>query len=188
MPNSYLSTPLIFLIDVIFSIYITIVALRLIMQWAQWEYHHPIVQLIIKATQVPVKFLRRFIPPLGRWDSATLILLFALTFIKLFLISLLQTGAGHQGFFIGWLLADVFSLFITLFTFSIIIEVVLSWVVPPNTHNPIKPLIHSMNAPLLRPVRQKLPIMGGVDLSPLVVVIGLQVLSMLILPILIMAP
>ncbi len=188
MSNTYFSTPLIFLIDVLFSIYITIVALRLIMQWAQWEYHHPLVQLIIKATQTPVKFLRRFIPPFGRWDSATLILLFALSFVKLALISLLQSQTSYQGFFIGWLLADVFSLFITLFTFSIIIEVVLSWVVPPHSHNPITPLIHSMNAPLLRPVRQRLPLMSGIDLSPLVVVIGLQLLSMLVLPILVMAP
>jgi len=188
MPSTYFSTPLTFLVDVLFSIYITIVALRLIMQWAQWEYHHPLVQLIIKATQVPVKFLRRFIPPFGRWDSATLILLFALTFFKLMLISLIQGHAAYQGFFIGWLLADVFSLFITLFTFSIIIEVVLSWIVPPHAHNPIIPLIHSMNAPLLRPVRQRVPLMGGIDLSPVVVVIGLQVLSMLVIPILLLAP
>jgi len=188
MPSNYLATPLIFLVEILFSIYITIVALRLIMQWAQWEYHHPLVQLIIKATQVPVKFLRRFIPPLGRWDTATILLLFTLTFVKLFLISILQAGSGAQGLFIGLLLADIFSLFITLFTFSIIIQVVLSWIVPPGTHNPITPLIHSMNEPLLRPVRQKLPAMGGLDLSPLIVVIGLQVLLMLILPILIMAP
>jgi YggT family protein len=188
MPNNYLTNPLTFLVEVVFSIYITIVALRLIMQWAQWEYHHPLVQLIIKATQVPVKFLRRFIPPLGKWDSATIILLLALTFVKLILISTLQAGPGTQGLFIGLLLADVFSLFITLFTFSIIIEVVLSWVVPPHTHNPITPLIHSMNEPLLRPIRQKLPMLGGIDLSPLIVILGLQVLSMLVLPILIMAP
>ena len=188
MPSNYLTTPLIFLVEILFSIYITIVALRLVMQWAQWEYHHPLVQLIIKATQGPVKFLRRFIPPLGRWDTATILLLFALTFVKLFLISILQAGVGTQGLFIGLLLADVFSLFITLFTFSIIIQVVLSWIVPPGTHNQITPLIHSMNEPLLRPIRQKLPVMGGLDLSPLIVIIGLQVLSMLILPILVMAP
>ena len=117
MPSNYLATPLIFLVEILFSIYITIVALRLIMQWAQWEYHHPLVQLIIKATQVPVKFLRRFIPPLGRWDTATILLLFTLTFVKLFLISILQAGSGAQGLFIGLLLADIFSLFITLFTF-----------------------------------------------------------------------
>ncbi|MCL4123165.1 UNVERIFIED_CONTAM: hypothetical protein GTU68_048308 [Idotea baltica] len=155
------------------------------MQWAQWEYHHPLVQLIIKATQVPVKTLRRFIPPLGRWDTATIVLLFALTFLKLLLINVLQSGYAYSGFFIGWLLADIFSLFITIFTFSIIIEVILSWVVPPGTDNPIAPLIHRMNQPLLKPIKQKLPSMGAVDLSPLVAVIGLQLLSMLVIPLLV---
>lgn len=185
MPNAYFSNPLVFLIDTLFSIYILIVALRIIMQWADWEYHHPLAQMIIKATQMPVKALRRFIPPMGSWDSATIVLLFALTFVKLFLISVLQSGETYQGFFLGWLLADVFSLFITIFTFSIIIEVVLSWVVPPGTQNPISPLIHSMNQPLLKPIRQNIPAMGTLDLSPLVAVIGLQVLSMLVLPLLI---
>ena len=184
MPSNYLSNPLIFLIDILFSIYITIIALRLIMQWAQWEQRHSLVQLIIKTTQVPVKLLRRFFPSFGKWDSATIILLFILTFIKLFLISFLQDTSSHQGFFFGWLIADVFALFITLFTFSILIEVFLSWIVPPHTQNHITPLIRSMNEPLLRPIRQKLPIMNGLDLSPLIVVLGLQVLSMLIIPIL----
>ena len=184
MPNNYLSSPLIFLIDILFSIYITIIAFRLIMQWAQWDNHHPLVQLIIKTTQTPVKLLRRFFPSVGKWDSATIILLFFLTFIKLFLISSLQDTSTNQSFFFGWLIADVFALFITLFTFSILIEVFLSWIVPPHTQNHIIPLIRSMNEPLLRPIRQKLPIMNGLDLSPLIVVLGLQVLSMLVIPIL----
>ena len=185
MPNAYFSNPLIFLIDTLFSLYILIVAFRIIMQWAQWEYHHPLVQMIIKATQVPVKALRRFIPPLGRWDTATIVLLFALTFLKLFLISVVQTGPAYPGLFLGWLVADIFSLFITIFTFSIIIEVILSWVVPPGNQNPIAPLIHSMNQPFLKPIRQNLPSMGAIDLSPLIAVIGLQILSMLVLPLLV---
>ena len=184
MPNNYLSSPLIFLIDILFSIYITIIALRLVTQWAQWEHHHPLVQLIIKTTQTPVKLLRRFFPSFGKWDSATIILLFFLNFIKLFLINSLQDTSYNQGFFIGWLMADVLTLFITLFTFSILIEVFLSWIIPPHTQNHITPLIRSMNEPLLRPIRQKLPSMNGLDLSPLIVVLGLQVSSMLIIPIL----
>ena len=102
MPNNYLSSPLIFLIDILFSIYITIIAFRLIMQWAQWDNRHPLVQLIIKTTQTPVKLLRRFFPSVGKWDSATIILLFFLTFIKLFLISSLQDTSYSSGLLL-WL-------------------------------------------------------------------------------------
>lgn len=184
MPNSYFSSPLIFLIETLFGLYIGIVALRIIMQWAQWEYHNPIVQFIIRITQAPIKFLRRFIPPMGRWDSATIVFLVALTLIKLLLISLLQAAPISLPLLLRFTLADIFSLFITLFTASIIIQVILSWVSPANSYNPITPLISRMNAPLLRPVRKWLPDMGGIDLSPLVVILGLQILAMLVLPLL----
>ncbi len=183
MPANYFSNPLIFLVDTLFSLYILIVALRVVMQWAQWEYHHPLVQLIIKATQVPVKALRRFIPAMGRWDTATFVLLFLLTLVKFIIIGTLQPFAV-SGFILAWVLADLISLFITIYTISIIIEVALSWISPPGSHNPIAPLLHSMNSPILTPIRQKMPPMGGIDLSPLIAIIGLQFLSMLIIPLL----
>jgi len=154
------------------------------MQWAHWEYSNPLVQLIIRATQLPVKFLRKFIPPLGRWDSATILLLVILTFIKLLLIGFLQSVPLNFVIVFRWMLADILSLFITLFSASIIIQVILSWVAPHNSYNPITPLISRMNAPLLNPIKRLLPPMGGLDLSPLVAIIGLQILAMLTLPLL----
>lgn len=185
MPSTYFSSPLIFLIDTLFGLYMGIVALRIIMQWAQWEYHNPLVQFIIKATQIPVKFLRQFIPPMGRWDSATIVLLFSLALIKILLITSIQVGIPQPFLLLRFIVADVFSLFITLFSASIIIQVVISWISPHNQYNPLTPLLSRMNTPLLRPVRQWLPDMGGFDLSPLVVLLALQVLSMLVLPLLV---
>jgi YggT family protein len=72
-----------------------------------------------------------------------------------------------------------------MFTVSIIIEVILSWVAATGNYNPVMPLVQRMNAPLLRPVRQMLPPLGGIDLSPLFVIMGLQVLKMLVMPLLI---
>ena len=185
MPSTYFSSPLIFLIDVLFGLYMGIVALRLIMQWAQWEYHNQLVQFIIKATQVPVKFLRQFIPAMGQWDSATIVLLFSLALIKILLIFSLQAGLFQPLLLLRLMLADVFSLFITLFSASIIIQAILSWIAPHTQNNPLTPLLNRMNNPLLRPVRKRLPDMGGFDLSPLVVLLALQVLSMLVLPLLV---
>jgi YggT family protein len=185
MPSGYFTTPLTFIVDVLFGLYIAIVALRLIMQWAQWEYHNPIVQMIIKVTQVPVKWLRRYIPPYGKWDTATLVLLIALTSLKLIIIGALQPAHVRQPLFFAWLIADIFSLFITLFSASIIIQVILSWVTPVGTYNPVAPLVHSMNSPLLRPFRRLLPPIAGIDLSPLFALLALQVLSMLVMPLLI---
>lgn len=184
MSNSYFANPLIFVIETLFYLYMIVVALRLVMQWANWDYHNPLVQFIITASQVPVKFLRQFIPALGRWDTATLVLLILVTLVKLLVVGLI-IGALPKGLmWISLLLADIFSLFISIFTVSIIIEVILSWVTPAGSYNPVAPLVSRMNAPLLRPVRNLLPPLGGIDLSPLFVLLGLQVISMLVMPLL----
>lgn len=185
MPNGYFSSPLIFLIEVLFSFYMGIVALRLIMQWAHWEYHNPLVQTLIRITQAPIKQLRRIIPPIGRWDTATIVFLLLLALIKILLLGLIQSYSLTPILITRLIMADIFSLFITLFTASIIIQAIISWIAPHNSYNPITPLIQRMNAPLLTPVRKWLPDMGGIDLSPLVVILGLQVLSMLVLPLLV---
>lgn len=184
MPSGYFSQPILFIIEVLFGLYMGIVALRIVMQWAHWEYHNPLVQLIIRATQIPVKFLRRFIPPLGRWDTATIVLLFALAILKLLLMAILIPSLFNLVVIFRLALADIFSLFITLFCASIIVQVILSWIQPHNSDNPIAPLLSRMNGPLLRPIRQRLPSMSGLDLSPLIALLGLQLLSMLVLPLL----
>ena len=66
---------------------------------------------------------------------------------------------------------------------AIIVQVIISWV-NPGSYNPVTGLLHSLTEPVLRPIRQLLPPLSGIDLSPLFAIIGLQVLKMLILPLL----
>jgi len=184
MPSGYFIQPILFLVEVLFGLYMGIVALRIIMQWAKWDYQNPMVQLIIKATQVPVKFLRRFIPSLGKWDTATIVLLVLLALIKTILISTISGYVLSPFILMQLTIAGIFTLFITLFSASIIIRVILSWIQPANTYNPITPLINKMTSPLLQPIRRMLPDLGGLDLSSLIALLGLQLLSMLVLPLL----
>lgn len=184
MTNSYFANPLIFLIDTLFFLYMLIVALRLLMPWINWPSNQPLTQMVIRATQGLVHPLRKVLPPVGKLDTAVLVLLLLISLLKLIFISALQGNVPSILALIPYTLADVFSLFITLFTMTIIIEVVLSWLTPPGSYNPMAELLVRLNAPLLNPVRRMLPNMGGLDLSPLIVIVGLQVLSMLILPLL----
>jgi YggT family protein len=75
--------------------------------------------------------------------------------------------------------AELLQLCIYVFLFSIIVQVVLSWL-SPDTYNPVTALLHRLNEPLLRPARQLLPPFSGIDLSPLVVIIVLQLASILL--------
>ena len=183
MPSGYFSNPFIFLIDVLFGFYLAVLALRLIMQWVNWSHYNPLVQFIVNITQPPVQLLRKFIPSIGRLDTATLFLLFLVEFIKLLLIGLLQPQLFEISF-LRIALVDLFKLFITLYSASIIIEIVLSWISPQDNNNPVVALTRKMNAPLLTPIRKRLPYIGGFDLSPVVVLLGLQIVSMLVLPLL----
>lgn len=184
MPSGYFANPIIFLVEVLFGLYTGIIALRIIMQWAQWGYNNPLVQFIIRATQAPVKLLRKIIPSLGRWDSATIVLLLIVTAIQLLLLTALKSIPYAFAIFIPWLLFDIFALFITLFTASIFIEVILGWLTPHNAYNPIQPLVQRMNQPLLTPLRRILPPMAGLDFSPFIAILILQILLMLVRPLL----
>ncbi|EMR13147.1 Integral membrane protein YggT [Methylophaga lonarensis MPL] len=186
MSNNYFTNPLVFLIETAFFLYMILLALRLLMPWARWDYHHPISQFIVRFTQPPLNLLRSFIPAIGRLDTATLVLLIIVTMIKLLLVSMLFGYLLGPMALIQRSIAEIFSLFITLFTVTILIEVVLSWITPPGSHNPAANLIRRLNAPLLEPVRKKMPSTSGLDLTPLVVVIGLQLLHMLVLPLLLL--
>lgn len=70
---------------------------------------------------------------------------------------------------------------INIFLFAILIQVIVSWI-NPGSHNPAISLIISLTEPLLAPVRRRMPDMGGLDLSPMVVMLGLVVLEMLLVP------
>ena len=91
-------------------------------------------------------------------------------------------GAGMQPLAAALLaIPELISLTINVFLFAILIQVVISWI-NPGSYNPALSLIHSLTEPLLAPVRRRLPDMGGLDLSPMVVMLGLVVLEMLLIP------
>ena len=75
---------------------------------------------------------------------------------------------------------DLLALFFNIFFFAIIIMAVLSWI-SPGGYNPVGALVSGISEPLIRPVRRYIPPLGGLDLSPLVVLIGLQVLKILVI-------
>ncbi len=78
---------------------------------------------------------------------------------------------------------------ITLYTYIIIANVILSWLMAFGVINAYNPIVRSiwqginaMTEPLLRPIRNLLPNMGGIDLSPIVLLLGCYFVQSVILP------
>ena len=178
MGGSYVGNAATFLIQTVFGLYILIVMLRFLLQWARADFYNPISQFIVKATQPPLKPLRKIIPGIGGLDMAALIFMLVLKFVELWLVTGLLGMSPQIGGLAMLSIAELLGLLINVFIFSILIQVIISWV-NPGMHNPVMGLLHSLTEPLLAPARRVIPPISGLDLSPIIVIVCLQLASML---------
>ena len=176
--GSYIADALTFLIKTVFELYILAVMLRFLLQLFRADFYNPISQFLIKITTPVLRPLRRWIPGFAGIDVAALALMAILQFIEIALIAAANGYIPGIGGLLIVSIADLLQSLIYVFIVAILIQVVLSWIAP-DTYNPMTSILRSLCGPLLRPVRHRLPSLGGLDLSPLVVLIVLQLILML---------
>jgi len=133
---------------------------------------NPLGRFVFALTDWLVLPLRRIVPALGRWDTASLLAAFLLELTQFLLLWLLAGARG--GLIVIPILAafGLLRLVISALTGLVIVYAVLSWV---PTASPISDVIERLCAPPLKPIRRLLPLVGGVDLSPLVLLVLLQI-------------
>jgi len=166
-----------FLIDTLFDLYIMVVLLRVWLQLARADFYNPFSQFIVKATQPVIAPLRRFIPGFGGLDVATIIFACVVAIAKIFVLSLVLNFNISIAFMLISALAIVITTTFNLLFWILVIRAILSWV--SKGQNPIEAVMIQLTEPLLSPVRRVIPAMGGLDLSMLVVLLGLQFLEKL---------
>lgn len=181
MSWDYLAEPAIFLLDTLFSLYIFALILRFLFQWVDADFYNPISQFLIKITHPPLRFMRRFIPAIGRVDTASLVLMISLQMLSGYLIFLLKGASTTVPALLVWSLAQLLDVLFNLYFFAIIIRAVLSWV-GSGVYNPATSLLYSLTEPLLRASRRLLPPISGIDLSPSIPLVGIPLLKMLVMP------
>ncbi len=181
MGTNYMTDPIIFLIDTLVSLYILAVFIRFLLQWCGAEFYNPISQFLVKITHPPIKFLRRYVPPVGRIDSASIVLLFILQMTSDFVILLLKGVALSLPTLLILSLTQLISLLINIFIFAVFARAILSWI-NPGSYNAASSLLDSLTDPLLDTCRRFIPDLGGIDLSPLAALLMLQLAKMMILP------
>ena len=171
---------LVFILRTLAELYIITFVLRFILQWVRADVRNPLCQFIIRVTNPLILPIRRFVPPIGPIDSATLLVLVGLQYlITLVLVTIACVGTPD---ILQLLLVAVLRLvYVTLqiYFFAILAYVILSWV-SPGGYNPAISLLTSVVEPLLQPLRRWIPAIGGLDLSPLFAIIGIQALMMLL--------
>jgi YggT family protein len=179
--SSYFTNPITFLVQVLFGAYILVVMLRFLLQLFRADFYNPISQFIVKLTAPILKYLRRIIPGLGGLDLASVVLMWVLKAMELALVVTLAGLPMSPLMAFAWALPELLKLAINVFLFSILIQVIFSWV-NPGAYNPVTTLISYLTDPIMRPLRRIIPPIGGLDLSPMAAMIGLYLLQMLLLP------
>ncbi|ERP89357.1 membrane protein [Alcanivorax sp. P2S70] len=172
---------LIYLLDFAFSAYIFIVLTRFVLQLARADFYNPISQFVLKATNPLLKPLRRVVPGYGGLDVASLVLVVVLIILKAITILSIQVGgfpSGIGGQLILYSLRELAAVILNYIFWAVLLRVILSWVAP-DPYNPVVRIVVQITEPVMAPVRKLLPPMGGFDLSPLVVLLGIQLLQIL---------
>jgi YggT family protein len=181
MTGNYLTNPLIFLIQTLGGLYAFVAMLRFLLQLTKADFYNPISQFVVKVTSPVLMPLRRFIPGFRGMDISSLVLAWLVKTVVLFLVGILAgLGLASIGAIL-WSIPALVELVIDVFIYAVIIRVVLSWV-NPGSANPMAILIDRLTDPIMAPVQQRLPAIGGLDLSPIAVTIGLVLLQMLLIP------
>lgn len=184
MDAGYWLAPLKFLIDTFVTLYTLAIMLRLVLQLVRADYYNPISQFLLKVTQPVLRPLRRYIPSVGRIDLASIVLMLVLQTVKVVLVAVFE-GVALPAFGAVFVLAaiQVLELLFDLYVGVILGSALLSWV-STHSNSPAVSLVFSLSEPVLDPARRFLPVIGGMDLSPIAVLMALELARMLLFPLL----
>jgi YggT family protein len=181
MTQAYFTDPLVFLVKTLFGLYITVVVIRFLLQWARADFYNPVSQFVVKLTSPVLRPLRKMIPGYRGLDTASVVLAWLLKAAELAILTLLLGLDRNPLGALAWALPALVGLIISIFLFAVLIRVILSWL-NPDPYNPAVDLLTRLTDPIMRPAQRLIPPVSGIDLSPMVVMIGLVLLEMLLLP------
>ena len=169
-----MQSALIFLFKTLADLYLLTFLLRFVMQWVRASHYNPLSQFVFKVTNPLVVPARRVLPSVAGLDTPTLVVLIALEII----VTIVLVRLGGLSFLpipqlLAYSLLRLLALAVWFYTVALFIYVVLSWFGDRGA-NPMTVLLAELVEPILRPARRLLPPIGGLDLSPLIVILLLQ--------------
>lgn len=169
-----------FLVNTLLGLASFVLLLRLLLQVVRGDFRNPIVRGIVQLTNPVVVPLRRWVPAVGRIDSASVIAIVATTAIKLWLLDLITPLPGAVGIgFLKLLAIDLARLLLQSYLYLILLYALSSFFAQ-DAYSPGRSMLASLCEPILRPIRKRLPAVSGFDLSPLVALLAIQALLLLV--------
>jgi YggT family protein len=163
----------IYLVEAVFGFFVFMLLARFHFQWLRVSFRNQIGEFVIATTNWLVLPTRRFVPGLAGLDLPTLLLAWVLQSLCVWIVVAMR---GIDPALIDVILRaalDLLRYSLYILVFAIIVQVVISWV---NPYAPMAPVFNAVTAPFLRPLRRFIPPLAGVDLTPLVLLIVIQII------------
>ena len=168
-----------FLLNTVFTLFGAALLLRAWLQVVRMPPYNPVTNAVLQVTNWIVLPLRHILPTTRKIDWASLVaaLLAAMVYVVLMVV---LTGADPLTLLPTLLIVAVLTLIkwaLNLIIWMTILMALLSWL---NPQSPAMPLLYQLTAPFLNPLRRVLPKFGGIDLSPILLFVIVQVLQMVV--------
>ena len=164
-------------LDVIASLVAGTCLLRLLMQSQRIPFNQPLGRFVFAMTDWIVLPLRRVVPAWSRWDLSSLLAAWLIKLAQFLALWLLAGAHGHLGLLPLVSLVGLAQLSVSALSALVLAYALMSWVQPDSV---MYYTLERLCEPWLRPLRRIVPLVGGVDLSPLALLLVLQLLGMLL--------
>lgn len=165
------------------SLFLVIVILRFLLQLVRADFYNPVSQAIVKITMPLLKPLRKFIPSILGIDTASVVLIILVQLLATILLCVIM---GAMELIVNplplilWGVIGALTIVSSIFFWCMIISIIGSFIAPMS-HHPLLTLANQIINPLTAPIRKLIPPLGGVlDISPIIILLGLQIVNMLL--------
>lgn len=174
---SAVSEILAYLVQTLLTLALLAVVLRLLLQLVRADFYNPVSQFLARLTNPLVLPLRRVVPSLGGLDLSSLLLALVLQMAAIVaLLALNGVGPPNIGLLLVWSVLGVVGLVVNIYFFALLAMIILSWIAPASRH-PALLLLFQLTEPVMAPFRRMLPNMGGLDFSPILVFILINIIQ-----------
>ncbi|MEJ2532804.1 MAG: YggT family protein [Halioglobus sp.] len=166
-----------YLLQTFLSLYLVAMLLRFLLQLVRADFYNPISQFLVRVTNPLVIPLRRVLPGFAGLDISSLLLAVVLQLAGIVALLLVNgLGLPNIGLLLIWSVLGVIGLLVNIYFFALLAMIILSWVAPGSSHPAIH-LLYQITEPVMAPFRRALPAMGGLDFSPILVFILINVIQ-----------
>lgn len=176
---SSISQALVLVINTVGALLVGAALLRMLLQAVRADFYNPVCQAIVKVTAPMLNPLRRIIPGWRGIDFASLVLALALSSLASLLMLFVQGFFVNVGTVVSWAVVGLIAYVLNIYFWAMLVSVVASFIAPFSGH-PILLVIYQLLQPFYRLTHKILPPMGGLDFSPLVLMLVIKLLEILV--------